>query len=49
MERHRDVGHMKSHFGLFGDSVSVSARKVHGLHQTKHRLRNHFGRTQWYS
>jgi hypothetical protein len=22
---------------------------VHGLHQTYHRLRNHFGRTQWYS
>jgi len=21
---------------------------VHGLHQTYHRLRNHFGRTQWY-
>ena len=21
---------------------------MHGLHQTYHRLRNHFGRTQWY-
>jgi len=21
---------------------------VHGLHQTYHKLRNHFGRTQWY-
>jgi hypothetical protein len=22
---------------------------VHGLHQTYHRVRNHFGRTQWYT
>ena len=21
---------------------------MHGLHQTYHRLRNHFGRSQWY-
>ena len=21
---------------------------MHGLHQTYHRFRNHFGRTQWY-
>jgi hypothetical protein len=40
-----DVGHVKSHFGLFGDGVSVSARLVHGLHQTYHRLSNHFGQT----
>ena len=32
-----------------GDSVSVSARLVHGLRQTYHQLRNHFGRTRWYS
>jgi hypothetical protein len=30
-------------FSLFGDSVSVSARQVHGLHQTYHRHRNRFG------
>ena len=35
-----DVGHVGSHFFLFGDSFSVSARKVHSLHQTYHRLRN---------
>ena len=38
-----DVGHVGSHFFLFGDSVSVGARLVHGLRQTYHRLRNHFG------
>ena len=26
----------------------MGARYVHGLHQTYHRLRNHFGRSQWY-
>jgi hypothetical protein len=26
MELHDDVGHVESHFGLFGDIVSVSAR-----------------------
>ena len=37
------------HFCLFGGSVSVGARLVHGLHQMYHRLRNCFGRPQWYS
>jgi hypothetical protein len=39
-----DVCHMESHFVLFGDSVSVSARLVHDLHQSYHRLINHFVR-----
>jgi hypothetical protein len=43
-----DVSHVESHFSPFRDSVSVSARQVHGLRQTYHRLRNHFGRTRWY-
>jgi hypothetical protein len=43
------VGHVKSRFGLFGDSVSVDARYMHGLHQTYLRLRNLFGHNQWYS
>jgi hypothetical protein len=43
-----DIGHLESRFGLFGDSVSVNARQVHGLHQTFHRLTNHFGHTRWY-
>jgi hypothetical protein len=30
MELIDDVRHVESRFGLFGDSVSVSARKVHG-------------------
>jgi hypothetical protein len=43
------VRHVESHFGLFGDSASVNARYVHDLHQTYHRLRNHFGCTRWNS
>jgi hypothetical protein len=39
----RDVGHGKSCFGQFRDGLSVGARSVHGLHQTYHRLGNHFG------
>jgi hypothetical protein len=49
MELLRDVGHVESHFDLFGDGVSVGARLVHGLRQTYHRLRNQFGHTRWYS
>jgi hypothetical protein len=46
-----DMDHVKSHFGPFGDtvSVSVSAREVHGLRQTFPRLRNCFGHTRLYS
>jgi hypothetical protein len=42
-----DMGHVESCFSPFGDSVSVSARQVHGLHRTYHRHRNRFGRTRW--
>jgi hypothetical protein len=49
MELLGDVGHVESHFSLFGDGVSVSVRLVHGLHQTYHRHKNHFGRPRWYS
>jgi class 3 adenylate cyclase len=31
MELLGDVGHVESHFGLFGDSVNVTARLVRGL------------------
>jgi hypothetical protein len=31
MELLGDVGHVESRFGLFGDSVSVTARLVRGL------------------
>ena len=37
-----DVGRLESHFFLFGDSVSVGARQVHGLRQTYHRIRKLF-------
>jgi hypothetical protein len=47
MEFLGDVGHMKPHFGSFGDNVNVDTRWVHGLHETNHRLRNHFGHTRW--
>ena len=49
MELLADVCHTESHFGLFGDSVSFGARKVHGLRLMHDRLRNSFGRTHWYS
>ena len=49
MELLDDVCHMKSRFGLFGDSVSFDARQVQGLCLMHHRLRNNFGRTRWYS
>ena len=45
MEVLGDVGHVESHFGPFGDSVSVDARLVLGLRQTYHWLINHFRRT----
>jgi hypothetical protein len=42
-----DMGHVEFRFGPFGDSVSVSAREVHGLHRTYHRHRNRFGCIRW--
>jgi hypothetical protein len=47
MELVSDVGRVESRFSPFGDSVSVSARQVHGLHRSYHRHRNRFGRTRW--
>jgi hypothetical protein len=45
MELLFDVRQVKSRFGLFIDSVSVSAIYVHGLCRTYHRLKNRFART----
>jgi hypothetical protein len=42
-----DLGRVEFRFSPFGDSASVSARQVHGLHQTYHGHRNRFGRTRW--
>jgi hypothetical protein len=33
-----DVGQLEAHFGLFGDSIILEARYVHGLRQIYHRL-----------
>jgi hypothetical protein len=41
----RDVVQVEARFGLFGDSIILDARLVHGLHGTCNRLRNCFGRT----
>jgi hypothetical protein len=43
MELLDDEAQVETHFGLFGDSANLDARKVHGLHQTYLRLRNYFG------
>ena len=40
MELLDDVWHMKSCFGLFGDSSSFGAKYVHGLCLIHHKLRN---------
>ena len=40
---------MVAHFSLFGDSVNLDARQVHGLRQMHYRLRKHFVCTRWYS
>jgi hypothetical protein len=45
MEHRGEVGHVYPRFGLFGDSVHVGARYVHGLRRTYHRLKNRVGRT----
>jgi hypothetical protein len=42
-----DMGRVEFRFSPFGDSVSVNARQVQGLHRTYHRHRNHFGHTRW--
>jgi hypothetical protein len=39
MELLDDVGHVESRFSPFGDSISVDARKEHGLRRTYHRIR----------
>ena len=41
-----DDAQMEARFGPFGDSANPDARQVHGLHQTYHMLRSHFGHTR---
>jgi hypothetical protein len=45
MELLGDVGQEEAHFGLYGYSVNLGVRYVHGLGLTYHRLENHFGQT----
>jgi hypothetical protein len=49
MELLGDVDHVESHFGPFGDSVSVGARLVRGLRLMYHWLGNRIGCTRWNS
>jgi hypothetical protein len=44
-----DEAQLEARFGPFRDSANFDARSVHDFHQTYHRLKNHFGRTQWNS
>jgi hypothetical protein len=41
------VGQLEAPFGLFGDSVNLDVRSLHGLHRMSNRLKNHFGHTRW--
>jgi hypothetical protein len=41
-----DEAEVKAYFGLFGDSVYLDARLVHGLRRMCHRFRNRFKRTR---
>jgi hypothetical protein len=45
MEVLGEVGQVEARFSPFRDSVSLSAREVHGFRLTYHRLRNHFVKT----
>jgi hypothetical protein len=40
-----DEAQVKARFGTFGDSATLDARMVDGLHRTYHRLRNSIGGT----
>jgi hypothetical protein len=44
-----DKAQVEACFGPFGDSASLDGRKLLGLRQTYHRLRNRFGHTRWIS
>jgi hypothetical protein len=46
MELLCNVGHIKSCFGQFGDSVSIGARWGHGLCQTYPRIGNRLGQSR---
>jgi hypothetical protein len=41
-----DEAQVDACFDPFRDRANPNTRKVHGLRQTYHRLKNHFGRTR---
>jgi hypothetical protein len=49
MELLGDMSQMEACFGLYGDSVNLDTRSVHGLRRMYHGHANHFGCTQWNS
>jgi hypothetical protein len=44
-----DEAHVEAWFGPFGDSATLDARLVLGLHRTYRRLGNSIGGTRWNS
>jgi hypothetical protein len=44
-----DDAQVEARYGTIGDGAKLDARLVHGLHETYHRLGNHFGHNQWNS
>jgi hypothetical protein len=44
-----DEAQVEAQFGPFGDSATLDARLVHGLHQTYRRLENSIAGTRWNS
>jgi hypothetical protein len=44
-----DDAQVDARLGSVGDAANLDARQQHGLCQTYHRLKNHFGRTRWIS
>jgi hypothetical protein len=44
-----DEAQVDARFVLFRDSANLDAELVHDLRRTYHKLRNRFGRAQWYS
>jgi hypothetical protein len=44
-----DEAQVEAWFGPFGDSATLDARLVHGLHRTYRRLKNCIGGTRWNS
>jgi hypothetical protein len=44
-----DEAQVNACLALVGDSANLDGRQLHGLCQTYHRLKNHFGLIRWIS